>query len=218
MKPAFKPLILFAIVIVNINLHGQNLFREFLKVSPQEKCWAINHPFVAKQAYEITQQTRHMVDSLKGTYFPDTSECDGMTDALRHTLWMALLSSRISPRKACKLGCAHETANFPDNGKPFQKGDCLHDSAATAMDIHNNKVGIRIGMNYPDSSAAVILDAVVDSLAAGNCRLIYQDDKGSFLDRNSKPIKRENLEQKWITPRVLVPTYLPANSRAAPPE
>lgn len=200
--------------LMNIDIgHSQSLLRQFFNVSHQERIWALTHPFVAKEAFHLSMRAREVSDSLMQLSYTDSIRCDGITDAMRHTFWMALLSSRFSGKKACKLGCAHEIANMRDFSTSLKNSDCFHDSIATIMDLHNNHVGLKIGTALKDTSQSVLLQAVIDSVKNGNCVFILRDDQGNFLDKKGEPIPRSNIQGKWVTPRQLQPTNLLEKSR-----
>ena len=194
-------------VLLDINFaHSQGLLRHFFNVSHQERIWVLKHPFIAKEAFHLSMQARELSDSLMQLSFTDSIRCDGITDAIRHTYWMALLSSRFSAKKACKLGCAHEIANMKDFSTSLVNSDCFHDSIATIMDIHNNHVGLNIGRAMKDTSDYILLEAAIDSVRNGHCVSVLRDDEGEFLDKNGDPIPRSNIQGKWVTPRQLRPT------------
>ncbi|MFO8054320.1 MAG: hypothetical protein R6U19_04050 [Bacteroidales bacterium] len=202
-------LVLMIIVFQGNNLKAQNMYRDFFKVSYHERVWAVTHPFLAVKSYHITKQTLNLVDSLQKKTFADSMNCDGLKDAVRHTLWMALLSSEIRPKAACRLGCAHELANYKSHKTVFSsKDNCYHDSVATAMDIHNNKLGLRIGIYLRDSSDHSIITAVLDSLAAGRGVVILKNEEGRFLDNQHQIIPKDSLRGRWSTRRVLIPTTM----------
>ncbi|MFW6019367.1 MAG: DUF6973 domain-containing protein [Bacteroidales bacterium] len=207
-----KKIILSTIVCLLLNVefvHSQGLLKHFFKVSHQERVWALTHPFIAKEAFDLSMRARAASDSVMQLPYTDSIRCDGLTDAIRHTYWMALLSSRFSAKKACKLGCAHEIANYKNFSTSLSNSDCYHDSVATAMDIHNNRVGLKIGALMKDTAYSVLLQAAIDSVKNGNCMFILRDEDGDFLDENNQPVPRSNIRGKWVTPRQLVPTKFP---------
>jgi hypothetical protein len=182
------------------------MFSDFFRVSHQEQLWALSHPFIAGEAYRLTQRTNEIVDSLKIHVLNDTLDCDGLADATRHTLWMALLSSNIRAKAACKLGCSHELANYQTYQQNLLNGGCIHDSVSAAMDIHNNTVGLKIGIRLKGASEKEVIKAVLNSIHKGECLFILSNAAGFFLDENNQPIPNENLESRWFTARILVPT------------
>ena len=201
-------LIFFSLLVNQSDVQAQGLLKEFCRISYQEQLWVLKHPFIAKEAFQLSMRAREVSDSLMQLSYTDSIRCDGITDAMRHTFWMALLSSRFSTRKACKLGCAHEIANYENKTTTIPDSDCYHDSAATAMDIHNNQVGLRIGTVMKDTSEQAILNTVLDSIKEGNCVLIHKDERGNFLNQNNEPVSPSKLRNKWVTPRRLVPTEI----------
>lgn len=186
-------------------VYSQSKVREFFSLSLYERLWVFRYPHYASRAYDISREAIDIVDSLSVPVLDDTLVCDGVLDAARHTLWMALTVREIGPRAACRLGCAHELDDYRNHQETHK---CLHDSVAGYMDIHNNKVGLRIGIALKEAPKITVIKAVLDSLAEGNCVKVLSNDKGEFLDINHEPIPMEQLQGRWNTDRVLIPTSL----------
>ncbi len=205
MTKRILPLLFILLFFSQGRLYGQNKVKEFFSLSLYERLWVFRYPHYASKAYDISRQAIDIVDSLSVPVLDDTLTCDGVLDAARHTLWMALTVREIGPRAACRLGCAHEIDDYRNHDEPHK---CLHDSVAGYMDIHNNMVGLRIGIALKGASTDTIIWAVLDSLAAGNCVKVLSNNKGEFLDENKDPIPMDQLRGRWNTARVLVPTSL----------
>ena len=70
--------------------------KQFKRISSPEKCWVINHIFVAKKAWRITQYVRLQTDSIQKTNMLDGDANGGQVDAFRHAFWMASLSQKMN--------------------------------------------------------------------------------------------------------------------------
>lgn len=193
----------FSILLTYGNsLKSQDLFRSFLDLGTPEKCWAITHPFIASFAYKLTKRVDNVTDSLEQVY-ADTTKCDDVWDAFRHCYWMALLSSRLRTKAVCKLGCAHEISSLKNYKNSMVEKGCLHDSIASYMDLHNNKVGLEIGRKHKNENPKKIIQKVFKSISRGKCVQVDRNSDGQFIDSTGAPIQQEELNHKWNTGRIL---------------
>lgn len=170
------------------------------KVSTAEKWWAITHPFVAKKAYKITKHVRVITKEVKDSALVNGIGNGDQIDAFRHTYWMAALTNEIGEKRSRKLGIAHEKGNY----KQYKKGDKedgkLPDKISSDMDLHNNEVGIKIGL----TNCQNIKKEVIKAVKEGKCKLVKTDQKGNYLDENDLPIPKEELNGTWENNRCLV--------------
>ena len=69
------------------------------------------------------------------------------TNAIRHTFWQGALSSKYGPKVARDVGDSHETRPYADvNIRVFDNKE----DADVVTDLLNNKIGRRVGAQYPD--------------------------------------------------------------------
>jgi hypothetical protein len=185
-------------------IQAQSSISGFKKLSRPERWWVIAHPFKAKKAFQITQHVQAEVDSIKKAGIIGTDASGGKLDAFKHAYWMACLSGKIGPRRARKLGIAHEKGNYLQFRKKMLEDDFLPDSVSTVMDLRNNYLGIELmksrrGLAIPEIRK-VILDAVVSGLAV----MIKKDEQGNFIDCSGKRISMQEWKGKWNVPKCLV--------------
>ena len=83
--------------------------------------WAVSYSFTS----ELSQDQADSVAEI--------SRNDGPADALRHCYWSALLASQLAYNDAMRVVMTHEFGR-------------TEGSLASKMDIHNNSVGLRIGV------------------------------------------------------------------------
>lgn len=182
----------------------KSVFRPFAKVSFSEKCWAMQHPFIAKQAWKITERVRFVTDSLQLRSIPDQDASGGKLDAFRHGFWMASLTKQIGARRALSLGRAHERGNYQDfKRRRLEEGD-IPDKAAGDMDLYNNVIGSVIGIELKISDEKIVIDAVLSAIRDGKMKIILKDSEGRSCDISMHPISASAMKGKWDTPRVLV--------------
>ena len=209
-----KTLFVFFIALIS-SARGQSTATSFRKLSRPEKCWVIAHPFIAKKAWHCTQRVRAVTDSIeKAGVLADGN--GGHLDAFRHAYWMASLVQEISPRKAMKLGKAHEKGNYLDwkKGKNEDAGSRA-DSMSCVMDLQNNESGIAIGKKFrcDTASAKTLIREVLDSDANGNLVMLKKDESGNFYTCDGKPIDLTMYDKAWFIPKCLVKTSEPVKRR-----
>src|SRR5437763_1189417 len=137
-----RPLFLFSfsvlIILTQLSAAQQSPSNEFGKVSCPEKWWAFTHPFIACKAYKLSVKAMEATKEMMKDSTIDHDSNGGQLDAFRHSYWMALLSQKISPRKAKRLGKAHEKGDYLNFKKHRLEDGLLPDSMASVMDLCNN--------------------------------------------------------------------------------
>ncbi|MBI3512146.1 MAG: hypothetical protein HY064_15920 [Bacteroidetes bacterium] len=184
--------------------------QRFKTISRPEKLWAFTHPFIAKKAYHISTHARAATDSLeRAGVFSDGN--GGQLDAFRHAYWMASLVQEISPRKACKLGRAHEKGNYLDwkkaqrndstwQGKP--EDGSLADSLMCDMDLKNNESGIMIGQTFKNSAEKKnLISEIINADENGELIILKKDESGNYYDCDGEKIDLKNSDGKWYIPK-----------------
>ena len=184
----------------------KNFGQKLKYIHPSEVKWILVHPFIAKKAYKISERAAKVSAAQKQNPQFDGDDNGGMVDAFRHCFWMALLVQKISPKAAYKLGVAHEKGNYRDfKKKRFEEGQ-IPDSVASEMDLKNNKIGLELGQEYMGVDEETLKQAVIFAVINGDCWKIKKDSAGNSLDIEGNIIPQNKLKNKWITPRVLVPS------------
>jgi len=169
-----------------------------IKISGPEFCWAMAHPFIAIKAKRISEQAIKITDSLEANgILKDRS--GGPLDAFKHAYWMALLSQQINPRKAYKLGLAHEKFNYKQSRKAKGGGD----KAASDMDLWNNKIGKDIGYINREVSKDSLINIVIQMIKAGDMKIIKKNANGDSLTCEGQLIDKSTLKT-WVNKRCLV--------------
>lgn len=203
MRIPFLFLLLFFTALSN-NISGQRL----KGVSRPEKWWAVTHPFIANKAYRCTRYVIKVCDSLKKENRIGSDLNGGKLDAFKHTFWMAYLGSNISPKKAYKLGVAHEKGNYLMYKKGKQEDGILPDSVSGVMDIINNQSGIEIAVNFriwkKENQVQEMIEYVLIQLEKGNLYCLLKNKKGEFISCNGEIIQSATYNKKWGVPKCLV--------------
>ena len=119
---------------------------------------------------------------------------------------MALLSSHIGEKRAIWLGNAHEKKNKEDFEKGRLEDNTWVDEIAIKMDLTNNEFGARIGRFCRNCSDQKLLQTVIEALEHGELKIIKQNVKGEFLDKNNQIILEEKWVGTWQNERELVPS------------
>jgi hypothetical protein len=166
----------------------------------------ILHPFVAKKAFRITQEVLKVSQEELSDKKLDGKGDGGQVDAFRHCYWMAMLSGSVSPKKAQKLGKAHERGNYLDFKKGRKEEGALPDSVSSEMDLFNNLRGIELRMVHEKESPEQLKTEVIDLILNGKLLIIRTDERGNFLDANHHTIDMTIWKGKWNIPKDLVPS------------
>lgn len=116
-----------------------------------------------KDAYDIYQ--RSLTDARAP--FDGAGETNGHTDAVRHTLWNAMLANRFGAEWTEGYTTAHER-------KPHTEG--VH-ASEQAMDLHNNEVGRRIAATHPDAGPDELMRHVEAAVRNGETVVIGTDGR-----------------------------------------
>lgn len=187
-------------VFFNASAQESNL-KKFRRLSGPEKCWVIFHPFVAKKALKISENTRKITKEIQKKKLLIGNGNGGQIDAFRHTFWMANLTQKIGARRARNLGKKHEKGNYKDYKKRRLEDGVIPDKISSEMDLFNNEVGVNIGEKSNDLELENI---IVNAVLKGRCKIIKKDAYDNFLDCDGNYIPLENLKGKWENNKCLV--------------
>ena len=208
-------------IILCCNLFSQQgPITSFKKLYVPEKRWVITHPFVAKKVFRITRFAIAASDSIAATSILDGDATGGRVDAFRHCYWMALLANEIAPRKALKLGKAHEKSNYIQFKKGRKEDGILPDSVSSVMDLYNNKEGVEMGkksrqktidnkQNAAGKKQEYLKQLVIEKIKAGELMVIRKDTNGNYINCNGNIIDMQAWKGKWGIPNCLVKSNHP---------
>jgi hypothetical protein len=194
----------FALLFQVPTLQAQSFLRKFAKISNPEKCWAFTHPFVAPKALKITIRSYAITDSIKQSGSIGTDNNGGRLDAFKHAFWIATVSSAIGPRKALKLGVAHEKGNKLQFKKHQLEDQVLPDSISSVMDLHNNEQGAAIVHRSEKYSMKQLQEKIMQLLLQGQLTCIRKDKQGNFLTCSGERIDLQQWKGKWAIPKCLI--------------
>lgn len=196
--------------IVNIlpfeGIQAQSKGSKF-KAGCPEKWWAIGHPFVAKKAFRITKESLSVTDSIKESAMLAGTGSGDQVDAFKHAFWMALLAQETNPKKALKLGNAHEKANYKSFKKCKRKGiPNRQDKASSEMDLWNNRLGSEIARSNSEAGKDELIQLIIEAIRSGQMRIIKVNHSGDYLDEDGELIPSTSLKGVWDNGKVLVPS------------
>jgi hypothetical protein len=125
------------------------------------------------------------------------------------------MADRIGPKRAFKLGVAHEKKNRKDFLKGEEEEGALPDLRSKEMDLYNNQAGIVIAKQCEKCSKSTLIKKVVSVLEKGELKIIKMDEKGNSLDSSGNVIPQKAWEGKWENDRLMVPSdyHLDAKSK-----
>jgi hypothetical protein len=185
---------------------AQGRGKAFGQLSGPEKRWVLSHICVAGKAQRVSARVVTLTDSLKSITTMDGDLSGGKADALRHSLWMALLCQEMHWRKAKRLGNAHEKGNYLLSHKGESEDAVIPDKAAGEMDLWNNEKGLLIGKENRRSHEERLIELLIWMIEDGQMRVIAKDQFGRSLDAKGKMIPDDEWMGHWETRRVLVPS------------
>jgi hypothetical protein len=183
---------------------AQSVFQRISHLNYPEKVWVATHPFIALKSLKISNEASKIAAEAINDIEMDGDYSGGQVDAFRHALWMAMLVQEISPKKAYKLGFAHEKGNKIDFKKKKLEEGRLPDSVSCEMDLKNNNVGLEIGKIHKNATTKELQIIVKQAVLDGQCYKIKKDKDRNFLDENDNIIPESEWIGKWINPKIIV--------------
>lgn len=105
------------------------VYEQYENLTEKEKTYVLKHP----HHISIIKESKEKAYSETIKQFGKNGRND-KSDAFRHCYWSALLSKELGYTNALEFTTAHESSSLnPKNEK--------------AMDLYNNKIGLKIGQN-----------------------------------------------------------------------
>lgn len=202
----FRLLLLVLLIMAHSSSTAQSAVQLFFHLSPSEKTWTLLHPFIARKAMTCALEARVAARSVAINGGLDGDSLGGQVDAFRHSFWMARCAQEFSPKKALRLGKAHERANYKNFKKRISEDGALADSVLCEMDLFNNAVGVAIGKEFRQVSADSLAGIVIRAILAGKMKIIWKDLRGEPLDCSGKPVNQALYRGVWGIPKCLVPS------------
>lgn len=187
-------------------LPAQSNWKRFWSLKRPQKCWVLLHPFAARKALALSQEALNKTEEVRKGDELDGDFNGGQVDAFRHTYWMALLSSRIGPRRARSLGKAYERGNHIAFRRGELEDGAQADAIASEMDLFNNELGIEIGSRNKGASTAELSNQSIESIRAGKGKIVRKNKSGQPLDEQGKVIPLSKWQGIWENGRNLVPS------------
>jgi hypothetical protein len=182
----------------------ESVFQKFRKVRLPIKIWILTHPFVARKAWQLTEESLKIAESEISDSDLDGDFSGGQVDAFRHVFWMAYLTQNIGSRKALKLGTAHEKSNEIDFRKRAMEENYLPTFVACKMDYLNNETGAKIGLENPNLKKEDLIVLVKKTVFGGKTVMIKKNKIGQFLDSEGKIIPEKEYIGLWHTSKTII--------------
>lgn len=122
----------------------------FTDLTPGEKLYLITHPHhigtIREDAHKALAEAR--------VRYPGAGQHNGSGDAFRHCYWSALLARDIGGDNALAFTTAHE--GYSDNP-----------AGEREMDLHNNRVGVSIGVSLSGATDAQLSNRCAQMVTTG---------------------------------------------------
>lgn len=192
------------LLLLPLTTFSQTSPLKFQKLSSPEKWWVVTHLFVATKAKRITEEARIASKQMEKDTLLDGDADGGQVDAFRHSFWMARLSQEMCWRKAMKLGMAHEKGNYKNFKKHRYEENTIPDSAASAMDLFNNQIGLETGCMNRAMLQSELRKLLIEKILSGKMKIILKDEQRHSLDCKGIPINMNSDTRKWNIPRCII--------------
>lgn len=199
-----RQFIIAIFLLTGIGSYSQSNYQKFKKLSSPKKWWIVFHPFKAKKALEISNETNRIADSIRKTDLLDKDHAGGQVDAFRHAYWMGRLKQEIGASGARSLGKSHEKENYLMYKKRKLEEGVVPDKISSEMDLYNNEVGLSLVENRVKTSKKSLILKIIEAIKSGKMKVIKKDKKGRFLTCDGKLILKEDLKGKWENEKCLV--------------
>ncbi len=182
----------------------ESLYKQFTQLHYPVKFWVITHPFKAKRAMQISNETRNVTELIMNDSDLDGDYAGGQVDAFRHLYWMFGLAEQIGVRAARKLGKAYEHSNRIDFKKKLLEDDFLPDFMTSEMDLRNNEIGLSLFRQHQFAAKKNRIDICKKKILDGKAFVVKKNKNGQFLNSENHIIKTEDYLGRWFTPKTLV--------------
>ncbi|MDV7186767.1 hypothetical protein R3X25_05685 [Lutibacter sp. TH_r2] len=198
-----KYVLIILVMIFGFQLNAQSNWKIFWKQSTPLKVWIITHPFKAKKAQLISEETKKVTDSIAKINLLDGDKFGGQVDAFRHAYWMARLHQKIGKCAALSLGKAYERSNKKSLKKSKRKNKVSgYDKPSKEMDLFNNKIGVTFTKKKQTLSKQKLINQIIISIKKGDLKILKKNKYGNFLDCNG--VVLESKIPKWKTKKCLI--------------
>ena len=147
--------------------------------------YAVNHPVIALRVGKAKDGGMNGISSYASNFSINMSRAANLSkegegsqrNAIRHTLWQAMITNMFGEKQAKRIGNAHEdgsVANFLQ-----KKYDRLSD-ADKAVDLLNNEIGRLIGIQNRGKNNASIAQEVAKEFYKNGLWTTYENQDGSY--------------------------------------
>ncbi len=182
----------------------ESVIHQYLNLRFPMQIWLLTHPFVARMAWKLTEESRTIASDMISDPDLDGDYSGGQVDAFRHIFWLAYLTQAIGSQKALKLGIAHEKSNEIDFRKKSLEEDFLPTYISCKMDYLNNNIGVEIGKKYAKISKNELIEKVKETILSGKAFIVKKNSDRDFLDSESRIIPKNEYFGLWHTSKCLV--------------
>lgn len=149
----------------DVNKH-KSIFDIWNALTDSEKKLCIRYPFEALKVNTAKDIATTQTEKMFGV-----NGLGDRSDAFRHGIWNAEMAVLIGEEKAELFATAHEdkdTSGTESDG--FSKEDHKN------MDLHNNEVGRKIGVENPDASEDEMAEIIYQEIYAEDTQFIWLHD------------------------------------------
>ena len=146
--------------------------------------YTINHPINAikvKYDYNVAA-TNFQINIGKAINCPQNTD-GSPQNAIRHTLWQALITRDYGAVQAERIGAAHEdNIPFNTNIRLFSS----REEADEVVDLLNNEIGRRVGENNPSANNRDMAKYVMKEYYSAGLWTVKSNNNGSYTIEKTK--------------------------------
>lgn len=182
------------------------LFPQHL-LSKYERNWMLAHPLLSAKIYKHLKETTVIYKEVKlNKDLADTIDSGGKLDAFRHTFTMAYLSRYVKVEKLRTLGQLHEKGNKDNFFKNYTEYGERADSLACEMDLRNNELGFKIGVNQRELTISQLKMYVLAQIMQGNAWYFKKNSKNDYVSCQNAIVNINDYKNVWHIPKCLIQT------------
>lgn len=158
--------------------------------------YSVNHPIIAIKVGKAIDGGTNGISSFSSNYAINMSKAANLSmdgegssrNAIRHTLWQAILTDEFGINQAERIGNNHETGAKVDYSKRVFSNI---EEADRLCDLLNNEIGRSIGKQNKDADNATMAKKVADTFYHSGLWTVSENSGNNFKIQKTKISKLE---------------------------
>jgi hypothetical protein len=182
------PVVVYYGVMIVIDVVGYYVLTESMEQSKgnrdvRQTGYGMQHPYTSNKILKAKEISGNLSINISNAIGKPSNKDGTPQNAIRHTLWNALMTKSIGTESAKEAANAHETdVKINWNQITFEKDF----EADKSVDIRNNIIGRRIGEKYKDLSNTEIAKKVIEEYYTNGLWTSKKNKDGTYTISKSK--------------------------------